>query len=435
MRRAAVASISIILVLISSFVSFADDTGVDGFNGLFFRPNVDGQGISSVDTARVLTPGVAHVGGYFQYARRTISFSDPALAGLTTDLAENQVLMNLVLGVGILDFLDVGMDIPIALMQNGTKCLNAGCTNLTNYTGSALGDIRFVIKLRLMDEANYPFSLALASDVGIPTGNRRLFTGGKNAYYEQRLIASRRFKHVEVAANVGYRVVDKVEALGMDYDDSLTYGAGVKGFLPHKLYAFATVSGFKILSEGGSASSPVEFMGGIGRDFARHVSCNIGGGARLVDGITAADFRVMGSCGIDFGLTRKARAALDPDAYPYRPPVEWIISLRTNQYKLMSEQREILDDVIRWLVADRSRKASITGNADDRASYDHNMKLATQRAMAARDYLFARGIGPDQIVLVTNGEAVPVEAGKDQKDRAANRSIVITEIKKNGNSI
>lgn len=412
--------------------AFASDTGIEGFNGLFFRPNVDGRGILGVDSANVLIPGVAHVGGYFQYARRTISFSDPALGGLTTDLVENQVLMNLVMGVGILEFLDVGMDIPIALMQNGTQCLNAGCTNLSNYTGAALGDMRFVIKLRLMDEGKYPFALALASDIGVPTGNRRLFTGGKSAFYEQRLIMSKRWKYVEAMLNVGYRVVDSVDALGMKYDDMFTFGAGVKGFLPHKLYAVATITGNKIVTDGGSASAPVEFMGGIGRTFKKHISCDLTGGARIVDGITAADFRVMGRCGIDFGLTRKARARLDPDAYPYRPPVEWVIPMRTNSYRLRREQKEMLDDVIRWLVAERSRKAAIIGNADDRASYDHNMKLATRRAIAARDYLFARGVGPDQIVLVTQGEAIPVAEGKGVNDRASNRSIVIREIKNGG---
>jgi hypothetical protein len=427
-----VVAIAILVVFMMGAVpALADDTGIDGFNGLFFRPNVDGLGIHNVDTANVLFPGVAHVGGFFQYARRTISFSDPALGGLSTDLAENQVLMNVVIGVGILEFLDVGMDIPIALMQNGTKCLNAGCTNLTNYTGSALGDIRFVLKLRLMDEAAQPFSLALASDVGIPTGNRRLFTGGKGASYEQRLLISKRWTHVEVAANAGYRVVDQVQALGLDYDDMFTFGVGVKGFLPHKLYAFGTIAGEKIFG-GGSSSFPVEFMGGIGRAFKRHVTCDIGGGARLVDGITAADFRVMGSCGIDFGLTKKAMASLDPEAYAWHPPEEWVIPMATGSAALGLEQTELLDDVIRWLVDDRTRRAEIVGNADDRATYDSNMQLATKRALTARDYLFARGVGPDQIMLVTQGEAIPVSAGKGEAARAENRSIVIREINNGG---
>jgi|GEM_PF-5701327 len=434
MRRALAATIFLLLSFIVSANSHAGDTGIDGFDGLFFRPNADGRGVLGVDSAQVLAVGVAHARGYFQYARRTISFSDPALGGLTTDLAENQVLMNLTLGVGLLDFLDVGMDIPIALMQNGTECLNAGCTNLQNYSGAGLGDMRFVIKLRLMDEADKPFSLALASDIGIPSGNRRLFTGGKGPSYEQRIIASRRFGPVTAAVNLGYRVVDKVQALGLTYDDMFTYGASVEGELPHKLYAFATITGAKILSDGGSASTPVEFMGGIGRRFKRHVSCDVSGGARIVDGITAADYRVMGSCGISFGLTRRARASLDPDAYPYRPPVEWVIPMATNRYRLKAAQEETLDDVIRWLIADRARRAEIVGNADDRASYDYNMKLATRRALAARNYLFARGIGPDQVVIATHGEAMPVEDGKGAVQRAANRSIVIREIKDGGES-
>ena len=423
-----------IFILFPGFVSplLADDTGIDGFNGLFFRPNVDGQGILNVDSSNILFPGVAHVGSHFQYARRTISFSDPALGGLVTDLAENQVLMNLVLGVGLFEFLDIGMDVPIVLMQNGTKCLNATCSNLTNYTGFGLGDMRFVIKLRLLNEKEYPIGLALASDIGIPTGKRRLFTGGKNASYEQRLIISKKFKYVEAAANVGYRVVDRVQAIGINYDDQFTFGVGAKGFLPHNIFAFGTIAGNIFLSDGGDADTPVEFMGGVGYHWKKqNLACHVGGGARLVDGVAAADYRVMGSCGIDFGLTKKARHYLKTGetTIAVLPKEEWIIPMRTNQSRLRLKQKEVLDDVIRWLNEDPTRQVEIIGNADDRASYDYNMRLSTKRAMAARNYLFRRGVAPQQIIMSTHGEASPIAKGKTSEDRTQNRSIIIRELR------
>lgn len=417
---------AICFVAIAGIVSnaFADDTGINGFNGLFFRPNVDGKGILNVDSADVLFPGAMHVGSHFQYARRTISFSDPTLGGLVTDLAENQVLMNLIMGVGLLKYLDAGIDIPIVFMQNGTKCINATCTTVSNYTGSALGDIRFVLKLRILEDKENSVGLALASDIGIPTGKRRLFTGGKGPSYEQRLIVSKKFKHVDVAANVGYRVVDRVEALGIVYDDMFTFGAGVKGHLPHNLFAYGTIAGNTLLSERGASKTPVEFMGGIGRRWKkRNIECSIGGGSRLVDGVTAADFRAMGSCGISFGLTKKAREHFNS----YRLS-EWLIPMKTNQYRLKLAQKELLDDVIRWMTADRKRRVMVVGNADDRRSYDYNMKLSTKRAIATRDYLFAHGVLPEQVSIGTYGEAKPLVAGKREEERTMNRSVVIKEV-------
>lgn len=430
-------SLGFVLQLFVAGVSTAGDTGIDGFNGLFFRPNVDGQGILNVDTANVLYPGAANVAANFQYARRTISFSDPALQGLVTDLVENQVITNLTLGVGLLEFLDFGVDVPIILMQNGTDCLNAACTGISNYSGFGLGDMRFVVKLRILDETKYPFGLALASDIGVPTGNRRLFTGGKNASYEQRLIASKKFKHFEVAANLGYRIVDHVEAVGITYDDSLTFGAGVRGYLPYDLYAYGTISGNAFLSDNSGAGTPVEFMGGVGRKWKNGVSCQIGAGARLVDGISAADFRAMGSCGIEFGLTEAARAHVSPafaEKYDagHRPPERWVIPMDTNQSRLRTKQTEVLEDVIRWLSADRKRRVVIIGNADDRASYDYNMKLSTKRALAARNYLFGRNVGSEQVVIQTQGEIHPLSEGKTEKSRSENRSIVIQEVRGKG---
>jgi hypothetical protein len=418
---------SVLLAL--AFPCFAGDTGIDGFNALFFRPNVDGEGILNVDTANTLYPGVAYAGGYFQYARRPVSFSDPALGGLTTDLVENQVLMDVVMGVGLFDFLDFGLDVPIALMQNGTNCGNATCTAVSSYSGAGVGDMRFVFKLRLLEDKKGSVGVALASDIGIPTGNKRLFTGGNNASYEQRLIVSKRFKHVEVAANVGYRVVDRVDAIGITYDDMLTFGAGVKGYLPHHLYAYGTIAGNAYLTNSSSATTPVEFMGGIGHEWKNHVSCDVGGGARINDGVTAADYRVMGNCGIKFGLTKSARDRLNPNSEINSPPLQWTIPMATNQWKLTLQQKEEMEDVIRWLTADGKRKVAITGNADDRALYDYNMNLSTKRALAARDYLVGHGVAPRQIVIVTNGEALPVSAGKSETDRGRNRSIVIREVR------
>lgn len=426
MRGKFIASvISAALLITVALPVVADDTGINGFNGLFFRPNVDGQGILNVDTANVLYPGAMHAGSHFQYARRTISFSDPALGGLVTDLAENQVLMNIVLGVGLLKFLDVGLDIPIALMQNGTKCLNATCTTVSNYTGFGLGDLRFVIKLRILEDKERSVGLALASDVGIPTGRRRLFTGGHGPSYEQRLIVSKTFRYVEVAANIGYRIVDRDVALGIVFDDSLTFGAAIRGSLPHNFFAFGTVTGNALLSDRSKANTPVEFMGGVGHRWERYnVACHVGGGARLIDGVTAADYRAMGMCGIDFGLTKKARNHLNPV-----PAMEWMIPMKTNQSKLSRSQEDMLDDVIRWLSADRERRVLIIGNADDRASYDYNMRLSTKRAIAARDYLFKHSVLPEQVEIATHGEAVPIAYGKTSYDRRINRSVVVREIR------
>lgn len=404
---------------------YADDTGIAGFNGVFFRPTVDGQGILNVDTARVLFPGAMYAGSHFQYARRTISFSDPALGGLVTDLVENQVLMNVVMGVGLFSFLDAGVDIPIALMQNGTSCLDATCTTVSNYTGYGLGDIRLVLKLKILDDKEGSVGLALASDVGFPSGKRNLFTGGKNPSYEQRLIVSKTFKHAEIAANIGYRIVDRVEQLGIIYDDSLTFGLGVRGFLPRDFFLYGTVTGNALLADASKAATPVEFMGGFGHRWKKHnIACQLGGGARLVDGVTAADYRAMGFCGIDFGLTQKARNHLNP-----QPVMEWMIPLNTNQYTLKRAQTEILDDVVRWLQANRERRVLIIGKADDRASYDYNMKLSTARALNARDYLLAHSVLPEQIKLATHGEAVPFVYGKSPEDRRVNRSIVVQEIR------
>lgn len=429
----------IALIFFTSFVvtsiprpTAADDSNIQGFNGLFFRPNIDGRGIANVDTATTLEQGAANVSAYFQYARRTISFSDPLLAGLTTDIVENQVLMDFVAGFGILEFLDFGFDIPIALMQNGTKCLNAGCTTLTNYSGAALGDIRFALKLRLMPDEPGRFGLALLSDIGIPTGKRTLFTGGKGPSYEQRLIASKTWGRVLLAANVGYRAVEKTEVMGMTYDDALTFGAATRVQLPKHLYAYATIAGSHTFAGSGGGRTPVEFMGGVGRQWNKGISCDVAGGTRIIDGITAADYRVMGHCGIDFDLIKRKSSSMAMVPVSTEPLAVWTIPQGTNQWRIGKMQGEQLEEVIRWLAKDRKRRVLIAGNADDRASFDYNLQLSTKRALAARDYLIHRGVPPEQLQISTNSETFERQSGKDAASRESNRSIVIRELREVG---
>ena len=90
---------------------------------------------------------------------------------------------------------------------------------------------------------------------------------------------------------------------------------------------------------------------------------------------------------------------------------------------LREDAKVILNDGIRSLKKNPKASVLVTGNTDVRGPESYNMKLATQRAEAVRDYMVENGISADRIRLVSRGKlnaSAPVtDIVGMQKDRNA----------------
>lgn len=93
-----------------------------------------------------------------------------------------------------------------------------------------------------------------------------------------------------------------------------------------------------------------------------------------------------------------------------------------NQGSLTSEGRSKLDkDVIARANKEYSdiRGVSISGHTDRLGSTEYNQKLSERRADAVRAYLVSRGMDGSKVESRGYGEAKPVKACPDQKNRKA----------------
>jgi len=80
--------------------------------------------------------------------------------------------------------------------------------------------------------------------------------------------------------------------------------------------------------------------------------------------------------------------------------------------------RGALAGVAAWLQAGDQRTVKLDGYADRKGGATANQRLSEHRAQAAKDFLVARGIAPDRVMVFGHGEAAPdrpLPAGTDPR--------------------
>jgi OmpA-OmpF porin, OOP family len=85
---------------------------------------------------------------------------------------------------------------------------------------------------------------------------------------------------------------------------------------------------------------------------------------------------------------------------------------------------------------DRSIKLQIDGHADNIGSSAYNLLLSKRRANAVRNYFLISGIAPERLIVVAEGDKVPVapntrDNGEDNpQGRVLNRRVELSLIRK-----
>jgi outer membrane protein OmpA-like peptidoglycan-associated protein len=101
------------------------------------------------------------------------------------------------------------------------------------------------------------------------------------------------------------------------------------------------------------------------------------------------------------------------------------ISFDTGRADIKPNLRPILDQFASGLSAQPNTEVRIVGHTDSTGSDELNDRLSVQRAESARQYLAARGVHPDRIVIAGRGEREPIADNSTEAGRARNRRVEI----------
>lgn len=106
-----------------------------------------------------------------------------------------------------------------------------------------------------------------------------------------------------------------------------------------------------------------------------------------------------------------------------------------NEFFIRDDMKKQLDNIADLLKKDNQTKLQIDGHADSKGSSEYNLSLSKRRANAVRNYLLISGIAPERLIVLAEGEKLPVapntrDNGKDNPEgRTLNRRVELTLIR------
>ena len=133
---------------------------------------------------------------------------------------------------------------------------------------------------------------------------------------------------------------------------------------------------------------------------------------------------------------------LDPDPLPQ--PLVWTdgreikteetyilknIQFEFDRYALLPVSFPELDKLVAILNERMSWKAELDGHTDDVGSEQYNLDLSRNRAQSVGDYMKARGIASDRLIINGYGKQKPRVQAKDDSSRSLNRRVEVRFIK------
>jgi peptidoglycan-associated lipoprotein len=111
-----------------------------------------------------------------------------------------------------------------------------------------------------------------------------------------------------------------------------------------------------------------------------------------------------------------------PPAHPPAPALEiGDVYFDPGGYDIRPREALILDVAAEILKARPRMRVLIEGHADERGTSEYNLALGERRAHAARNYLLARGVPPEQLGAVSHGAPQSACDPRDDACRARNR--------------
>jgi len=96
-----------------------------------------------------------------------------------------------------------------------------------------------------------------------------------------------------------------------------------------------------------------------------------------------------------------------------------------DQFTIKEEYKPIVEAHAKYLQANRSARAILQGNSDERGTREYNIALAQKRADAVKNLMLLLGATEIQIETVSFGKEKPRREGHDEASWAENRRVDI----------
>ncbi|HKX12441.1 MAG TPA: OmpA family protein [bacterium] len=428
--RKAKKGMALALLLGLSVLSVRAEALTTSFSVNTFNPTVDDSDYFTVYSSPTMLKRNFHVGFYLDYAHQPYEFGN-ADFDRTAGVVDHLLTGNIVGSVGVLDWMTVGLQIPIYFWEG----LRAPVILGGDENNFDIGDIQLVLKFRLLDRETKHVGIAIVPFIYFPTssGAGDFLGNGSFAGGAKVVIDGKIKDRVSLALNVGYLARDRVfDVGGNELNDQFLAGFGIGiDILKERLKFIGEVDMATVTSDFFTRrTTPAEARAGFRYTWAHNHDINAGAGFGISNGIGSPDYRLF------VGYTYTKRPVADVTAPP--PPISEVqvgdeltaqdkIYFEFDKAVIRDISKPTLDKIAGFMKAHPEiTKVKIDGYTCDLGTNRYNDRLSQRRAQAAATYLEGQGIEPGRIGTVNGfGEANPLVPNTDEPNREQNRRVQI----------
>jgi outer membrane protein OmpA-like peptidoglycan-associated protein len=262
------------------------------------------------------------------YAHQPLRMIDPADDDFSHGLVNYQFSADLLLAIGLWDRLEVGLVLPVTLVQGSDGLQALGRSPGATLSGG-LGDLRLVPKVRFLTKKR--ITQAMSAGLSFPTGSDEDLLGDDGVTFTPHLIGSYDTDRFSVALNVGYRFRNSQSffapgrAQQVTIDDEVPMAVGGRVNVWKKLDVIADLFWAISTEEQDKEEIPLELLTGVRYGLPHNLVANLGLGFGLTQGIGTPVVRVIGGLAYQHAFEREKAPAPKPTPVDLDPDKDGIL--------------------------------------------------------------------------------------------------------------
>ncbi|MGM0556571.1 MAG: OmpA family protein [Myxococcota bacterium] len=263
-----------------------------------------GTNVLNLGKSEVLSAWTPSFGLFVHYVDDPLVIAEQDSGDEIGSLIGNQLKTEVWASVGLFDFADIGVVMPLILTQSGDDI-----GSISAAEGFAAGDLRLVPKFQILEPGTVGgLGVGLLGTVWLPTGDQDTYNSDGAVRVEPRLIVDYTVGELVLLTNVGFQLRETLNQRNYTSGNMLRWGAGVESPTGvDDLKAIATLFGAvgledardadSIVADAASNQTPVEAELGLQYSLPMNLIAQLGGGIGLSESVGSPDFRLFASIG------------------------------------------------------------------------------------------------------------------------------------------
>ncbi|HVY49476.1 MAG TPA: thrombospondin type 3 repeat-containing protein, partial [Minicystis sp.] len=263
-----------------------------------FEPTPIGDPFFGVQTGEVdgqLTP---RGGIVFDYARDPLRLYATSGDKVIGSVVQDQFFMHFAGSLALFDRIELSLDFPLALVDDGQNPVNPNSGNMTTLvspSGVAAGDLRIGARLNLFREKHDISAAAIGGYLWVPTGDAAKYTSDGKVRGEPVLSLGGRVGPLAYSGDAGIQIRSPINQfvdvnLGTEFDFGVAAGLLVAN---DNILIGPELIGSTVVDNGKGKTTDAELLGGVHFRLADFV-IGAGAGPGLTRGVGTPSARVVG---------------------------------------------------------------------------------------------------------------------------------------------